>query len=40
LILPHQALHAICLRLEWRGRQWEFRAVPEAGWGGFLGVGF
>lgn len=29
LILPHQALHATCVRFQWRGTKMEFTCVPE-----------
>lgn len=29
LILPHHALHAQCVCLKWRGREWRFSADPE-----------
>jgi len=29
LILPHQALHAACLKFTWRGREWQFESRPE-----------
>ena len=36
LILPYHALHARAVRLDWRGRPWEFICVPEPWFRGFL----
>ena len=36
LILPFHALHARSLRLNWRGREWEFTAEPEKWFRDFL----
>lgn len=36
LILPFQALHARSIRLNWRGRDWEFSAEPESWFNDFI----
>lgn len=38
LILPHQALHASLVSFVWRGKEWAFRAEPEAWFGEFLSL--
>jgi 23S rRNA pseudouridine1911/1915/1917 synthase len=35
LILPYQALHAMRVRFEWRGKEWVFEAEPEPWFTGF-----
>jgi 23S rRNA pseudouridine1911/1915/1917 synthase len=37
LILPQHALHASRLQFEWRGRNWDFTAPPEAAFARFAG---
>lgn len=39
LILPHHALHARSVRLEWRGRETIFQAEPETWFNDFLAQG-
>ncbi|MBC8244086.1 MAG: RluA family pseudouridine synthase [Verrucomicrobia bacterium] len=37
LLLPCHALHASQLAFEWRGREWQFKAKPEAWFAEFIG---
>jgi 23S rRNA pseudouridine1911/1915/1917 synthase len=39
LILPHHALHAICLQFDRGGQSWRFFAAPESGFNDFCGGG-